>query len=237
MPSEVAQDMEDASQAPGQPPVTARAYREQMRGLVQTMTSKDLPDEAKAEAVSKVVNDAKYIYKFKAGYGQVEAYTTLTSPAVSNSVKALSVPDPKIWLEYKAAAVRNFTGVFKAEADQANTVNKVEGFHTEFDPKSNQFNVLPDKGRGPIEDDARKANLDVYQARLDGLNKGLRSLSYVLGKDHEEVAPQILKIATAMGFDPKAPKEGFWDGVANAVGKSLKKADEDISTVFEKNIR
>ena len=39
-----------------------------------------------------------------------------------------------------------------------------------------------------------------------------------------------------MGVDPKAPKEGFWDGLATAVTKTFKEQGKVISTTFEKNI-
>lgn len=228
-PSKTAERLKDAAKKPGAEPVTALTYRTQMSGLVKTMADPNLPDDAKTNAVRTVINDLKYIYTFKVGAGQSEAYTTLTSPEVTDSVAKMAVADPKLWQEYRGAAVKNFTGVYRSAAVDAQSVNKVEGWKTVFDPKSNQFYAEPEKGRGPIEDDARRANMDVYQGRLDQLNQGLRVLSYILKKDGEEVGPKLLQIATAMGVDPKAPKEGFWDGLAQAVSKATDKAAEAVS--------
>lgn len=235
--SATAAKAEAAAQKPNQPPVTASMYKEQMAGTVRLMTGKDIPDEVKAEAVSKVVNDAKYLYKFNAGYGQVQAFTTLYSPEVSKSVKELSVPDPKIWNEYKGAAIRNFVGVYKAEADTAQSVNKVEGYHTVFSPDSNQFDVVADKGRGPIEDDARKANLEVYKGRVADLNRGMRTLTEVLKLDKQDVGSQLLQISKAIGINPNVPKEGFWAGVSDAVGKTVKGVGTAVENAVTPNVK
>jgi hypothetical protein len=234
-PSATAKKAEDAAAKPGAEPVTAAMYRTQIKDTARVMSDKNLPDEARANAARSVISDVNYIYKFKAGAGQVHAFTSLTSPEVTDSIHNLSVAEPKLWTDYRNNAVRQFTGVYKNAADTLQAVVTDKNYDTKFDEKSGQFSITPKAGVGRDNPGFNDVNANVVR-QADQLNEGLRALSYIMKKDKADVGPEILKIATSMGVDINAPKEDFWGAVVKSVHKVYGSASDRLGSAFEPNI-
>lgn len=233
-PGATAQKAEIEARKTGAQPMTKEFYIAHLASIKATITNPSLPDEARVNAIRNTIKDPAYVTtSYRAGSSQATAYATLTSPEVTDSVRKLSVTDPKLWQDYRKYVGTQFVAINKASVDDLAKVAEVPGYKVVFNPEGNRFDIQPEKGRGPVEDSARAENAKVYQSKLDVLNRAIQPLAYALRQDKEEVGPEILRMTQAMGVDLNAPKVGFWDGVTKAVTSTVSSASSRVKDAFK----
>lgn len=235
-PTETARKAEEAAKKPGAPPMTASTYKELMRGRTSLINNEQLPNEARVNAARNIIQDLRFISKFKAGAGQQEAYAILSSPEVTASIQKLSKLDEHLFADYKQWSVQHFTGIYKQAADDAQAVVTSKDYKVTFDPDSGQFKATGANGKEPPRTDPMYSNFRAYADRLEGLNKGLRTLMPILKHDKEDVGSQLLTIAQGMGVNLNAPKDDFWGHAVKAIQKSFAGAGDRLKAALEPNI-
>ncbi|SHH46616.1 hypothetical protein [Bradyrhizobium erythrophlei] len=213
----------------GDPEVTAKQYRGIINGFTTAVTNEKADAGARYNIARSIVHDAAFFaHTFTPGSGQTEAYSLMTTPAMTDSMYKMKAEHPDIWQGWVKYTQDNFIGVNRMGVSTLQDLTTDRNVKVSQDPKTGLFSV-DHADSSPYKkgnaDGTRRADGDAmlasYQARIDGFNKSLSNLSYMLGKDGRETGPELIKMAHDLGVDVNAPKDDFWGKLVTATKSGL----------------
>ncbi len=136
--------------------------------------------------------------------GKFAVYDTLTQPKIADGI--WNMKDRTSWDKYKNWQENSFAQLYRAEVKQLNTItaDKSQDVKVIWNSDVSQFELKYPKAVTGV--DARYQ--DTMRESVANLNKGLRNLSYMQGKEGTDTTAYIFDQMLNLGFSPNDRIQG-----------------------------
>lgn len=210
------------------PEVTANQYRGIIKDFVASATNDKADPTARYNLAKSILRDNQFFYKtFTPGSGMAEAYSLMTSPAMTDAMWKMNQEHPEVWQAWRKYTTDNFLTVTQMGQSTLKDLTTDKDVKVTQDATTGMFRVEHSDSstfKNTKDKDYQKQGdfvLRTYQTKINDFNKSLSNLGYMLGKDKKEVAPELIRAAHDLGIDVNAPKDDFWGKVVTAAKAKL----------------
>jgi muramidase (phage lysozyme) len=180
-----------------------------------------------------------FVNRFKRE-NQMEVWSTMASPAVSQVMAQFKDSDPAVWNQYTKWVGDNFNRQFRRAAQDISSVlvSRNSPVSVTFNQETNQFDVTPLPGQ---ESRVRELQIRGYDPLniAQEFNAALRVMEPIIKTNGENPTGRLLDVIKQLGLDPNAPKDKpFFETFGAALGTlfSQETNPEKLGYAFEAGV-